>query len=196
MSNLIAKEYKCFEEELTIEDKISYELILGFRKIKGINIHPGSAKDKMINSILLAKEFDDLLPENEIPSKTCMYEGFHHLCDFNGDVEKTTLHYIIRNHDYSILKRQMNDFNKAANKINKKYSGDFVEVILKENYKNMKEIIEQNDEVLKNAWLTSWPQMSTQMLMPFSRKSSFRRRVVSVCSQAPWPTQITPRLLL
>lgn len=120
-------------------------------KIKGINIHPGSAKDKMINSILLAKEFDDLLPKNEIPSKTCMYEGFHHLCDFNGDVENTTLHYIIRNHDYDILKRQIKDFNEAANTINEKYNGHFVEVTIKENYKNMKEIILKHPKVLTRA---------------------------------------------
>ena len=117
-------------------------------EITGISIHPGSAKDKMVNSILLAKEFDDLLPSEEIPSKTSMYEGFHHLCDFNGDVEKTCLQYIIRNHDYDILKRQMNDFIKAKEVINKKYNGEFVNVTLKENYKNMKEVILTNKEVL------------------------------------------------
>ena len=117
-------------------------------EINGINIHPGSAKDKMINSILLAKEFDDLLPKNEIPSKTSMYEGFHHLNDFNGDVEKTTMHYIIRNHDYNILKRQMNDFINAKDIINKKYNNEFVSVTLKENYKNMKEVILNNPKVL------------------------------------------------
>ena len=116
--------------------------------INGINIHPGSAKDKMINSILLAKEFDDLLPKDEIPSKTEGYEGFHHLCDFNGDVENTKLFYIIRNHDYETLKRQMNDFIIAKNEINQKYKGEFVTVTLKEAYKNMKEIIDKHPEVL------------------------------------------------
>ena len=116
--------------------------------ISGINIHPGSAKDKMINAILLAKEFDDLLPSDEIPSKTEMYEGFHHLCDISGDVENTKLFYIIRNHDYETLKRQMNDFNIAAKTINEKYNGEFVNVTLKENYKNMKEIILANPHVL------------------------------------------------
>lgn len=116
--------------------------------INGINIHPGSAKDKMINSILLAKEFDDLLPKDEIPSKTEEYEGFHHLCDFNGDVENTKLFYIIRNHDYETLKRQMNDFIVAQNEINKKYNGEFVTVTLKEGYKNMKEVIVEHPEVL------------------------------------------------
>ena len=116
--------------------------------INGINIHPGSAKDKMINSILLAKEFDDLLPKDEIPSKTEGYEGFHHLCDFNGDVENTKLFYIIRNHDYETLKRQMNDFIIAQNEINQKYNGEFVTVTLKEGYKNMKEVIVEHPEVL------------------------------------------------
>ena len=116
--------------------------------ISGINIHPGSAKNKMVNAILLAKEFDDLLPSDEIPSKTEMYEGFHHLCDISGDVENTKLFYIIRNHDYETLKRQMNDFNIAAKTINEKYNGEFVNVTLKENYKNMKEVILANPHVL------------------------------------------------
>lgn len=116
--------------------------------IKGINIHPGSAKDKMVNSILLANEFDSLLPQNEIPSKTCMYEGFHHLCDIHGDVENTTLVYIVRNHDYETLLRQLNDFNNAKQIINNKY-GDFVDVTIKHSYKNMKEIILNNPHVLK-----------------------------------------------
>ena len=116
--------------------------------ISGINIHPGSAKNKMVNAILLAKEFDDLLPSDEIPSKTEMYEGFHHLCDISGDVENTKLSYILRNHDYETLKRQMNDFNIAAKTINEKYNGEFVNVTLKENYKNMKEIILANPHVL------------------------------------------------
>lgn len=116
--------------------------------ISGINIHPGSAKNKMVNAILLAKEFDDLLPSDEIPSKTEMYEGFHHLCDISGDVENTKLFYIIRNHNYETLKRQMNDFNTAAKTINEKYNGEFVNVTLKENYKNMKEVILANPHVL------------------------------------------------
>ncbi len=117
--------------------------------ICGVNIHPGSAKNKMINSILLAKEFDDLLPKDELPSKTELYEGFHHLNDFHGNVEETTLQYIIRNHDASILKRQMDDFLKAKDMLNEKYHGDYVEVTLKESYKNMKEIILAHPEVLK-----------------------------------------------
>ena len=119
--------------------------------VKGINIHPGSAKDKMVNAILLAKEFDDLLPSNEIPSLTEGYEGFHHLNDFAGDVENVNMFYIIRNHDGNILNRQIEDFNVAASKINKKYNGNFVTVNIKKGYKNMKEIILNNPKVLKRA---------------------------------------------
>ncbi len=117
-------------------------------QINGINIHPGSAKNKMINSILLAKEFDDLLPKNEIPSKTEMYEGFHHLNAIQGNVETTNLQYILRNHDYFLLQRQMDDFIHAKEIINEKYHDHFVEVTFKENYKNMKEVILANPEVL------------------------------------------------
>lgn len=116
--------------------------------IKGVSIHPGSAKDKMVNSILLAKEFDDLLPNNELPVNTKGYEGFHHLCDFNGDCENTSLNYIIRNHNFDIIQRQIQDFYNARDIINKKYNNDFVSVDIKESYRNMKEIIEKHPEVL------------------------------------------------
>lgn len=116
--------------------------------VNGFNIHPGEAKNKMINSILLAKEFDSLLPNNELPSLTSNYEGFHHLCDFNGCVEKTAMHYIIRNHDEKILERQIKDFYDAKDIINNKYHGNYVEVIIKESYKNMKNVILKHPDVL------------------------------------------------
>ena len=122
-----------------------------FVNVKGINIHPGSAKDKMVNAILLAKEFDDALPSEEIPSKTQGYEGFHHLNDFAGDVENVNMFYIIRNHDADILERQIQDFENAKNLINNKYNGDFVSVNIKKGYKNMKEVILANPKVLKRA---------------------------------------------
>ena len=122
-----------------------------FVNVKGINIHPGSAKDKMVNAILLAKEFDDALPSDEIPSKTQGYEGFHHLNDFAGDVENVNMFYIIRNHDANILDRQIQDFENAKNLINNKYNGEFVSVNIKKGYKNMKEVILANPKVLKRA---------------------------------------------
>ena len=119
--------------------------------VKGINIHPGSAKNKMVNAILLAKEFDDLLPKDELPSTTEGYEGFHHLNDINGDVENVNMFYIIRNHDENILNRQIQDFKDAEKAINEKYNGNFVTANIKKCYKNMKEIILANPKVLKRA---------------------------------------------
>lgn len=119
--------------------------------VKGINIHPGSAKNKMVNAILLAKEFDDLLPKDELPSTTEGYEGFHHLNDINGDVENVNMFYIIRNHDENILNRQIQDFKDAEKAINEKYNGNFVTANIKKGYKNMKEIILANPKVLKRA---------------------------------------------
>ena len=97
---------------------------------------------------MLAKEFDDLLPHNELPVNTKGYEGFHHLCNFNGDCENTMLNYIIRNHNFDIIQRQIQDFYNARDIINKKYNNDFVSVDIKESYRNMKEIIEKHPEVL------------------------------------------------
>lgn len=119
--------------------------------VKGINIHPGSAKNKMVNAILLAKEFDDLLSKDELPSTTEGYEGFHHLNDINGDVENVNMFYIIRNHDENILNRQIQDFKDAEKAINEKYNGNFVTANIKKGYKNMKEIILANPKVLKRA---------------------------------------------
>lgn len=119
--------------------------------VKGINIHPGSAKNKMINAILLAKEFDDLLPKDELPSTTEGYEGFHHLNDISGDVENVNMFYIIRNHDENILNRQIQDFKDAERAINEKYNGNFVNANIKLGYKNMKEVILANPKVLKRA---------------------------------------------
>lgn len=119
--------------------------------VNGINIHPGSAKGKMINSILVASEFNSLLPEDEIPAKTEGYQGFNHLNEIQGTVEKTTMHYILRNHDDKILKRQINDFNLAATTINNKYKHEIVDVDIKMSYRNMKEVIVANPQVLNIA---------------------------------------------
>ena len=77
--------------------------------IYGNSIHPGSAKGKMKNSILIAQEFNALLPQDAIPSKTEGYEGFHHLCDIQGNCEKTILNYILRDHDLNLLTKQKHD---------------------------------------------------------------------------------------
>ncbi len=117
-------------------------------KIHGVNIHPGSAKDKMINSILVAEEFNDLLPNDMIPSKTEGYQGFNHLCNINGNCEYTEMEYIIRNHSRAIFEKQKKDFEIARNILNHKYGYNIVEISIKDSYENMRTFIEKDPRSL------------------------------------------------
>ncbi|MDP3353003.1 MAG: peptidase T [Flavobacteriaceae bacterium] len=110
--------------------------------IKGKNIHPGYAKDKMVNSMLIANEFIAGLPTNEIPQKTTGYEGFYHLNSMQGDVEKTQLQYIIRDHDMELFEKRKQLFMETAQNINKKYAQDVIEIEVKDQYFNMKKMVE------------------------------------------------------
>ena len=107
--------------------------------IEGKSVHPGYAKGKMINSILIANEFISALPTNEIPQETTGYEGFFHLHDMNGNVEKTTLQYIIRDHDMEMFKNRKKQFQTVADDLNKKLGKKIVSVQIKDQYYNMKE---------------------------------------------------------
>ncbi|NLY84855.1 MAG: peptidase T [Tissierellia bacterium] len=109
--------------------------------IQGRNVHPGTAKNKMINSILVAGELNDLLPVNERPEYTENYEGFYHIVSFNGTVEKTDMVYIIRDHSIEKFKSKKETLKRAVDFINYKY-GDIVSLELKDTYYNMKEKIE------------------------------------------------------
>jgi len=108
----------------------------------GTSVHPGYAKGKMINSILLANEFISSLPKNEIPQETEGFEGFFHLHDIKGDIEKTELQYIIRDHDKESFKNRKILFQKAVDDLNKKLGSNIVEVEIKNQYFNMREQIE------------------------------------------------------
>ena len=110
--------------------------------IKGKNIHPGYATGKMINSMLIANEFITLLPQNETPDKTSGYEGFYHLNSINGDVEGTTLSYIIRDFDIENFKKRKQVMETAVSDMNKKYGEGTVTLNMKDQYYNMKEKIE------------------------------------------------------
>jgi tripeptide aminopeptidase len=109
--------------------------------LHGVNIHPGDAKNKMINSQLLAMEFDAMLPSHELPQCTEGYEGFHHLCQMKGDVELTTLHYILRDHDLTRFAQMKARFTAVADYLNEKYGAGTVALQLKDSYYNMKEKI-------------------------------------------------------
>jgi tripeptide aminopeptidase len=120
-------------------------------KVHGLSIHPGSAKGKMKNSLLIAMEFQSLLPTFDNPMYTADREGFNHLCDMQGDCEDTVMHYIIRNHDLAKLNKQVGDFKAAAAFLNYKYGKDTITLDIRETYRNMRERIEQCPEVLEKA---------------------------------------------
>lgn len=110
--------------------------------VKGKNVHPGYAKNKMVNSILIANEFISALPSDEIPQKTEGYEGFFHLYSSNGDVEKTQLQYIIRDHDLELFEKRKELFLAKAQEINKKYGNEVIEAEVKDQYFNMRKMVE------------------------------------------------------
>lgn len=120
-------------------------------EIIGKNVHPGSAKGKMINSILVAHEFVSMLPLDEVPEKTEGYEGFSFLLDIEGEVEKTSLSFIIRDFDKEGFKNRKERFNEIANELNKKYGEGTVTVTLKDQYMNMKEMIEPRMHIVETA---------------------------------------------
>ncbi len=108
----------------------------------GLNIHPGSAKNKMVNSQLIAMEFQSLLPEVQRPEHTEHYEGFIHLTDMEGEVEQSTLRYIIRDHDMEKFLQKKRVMEAAAAFINAKYGEGTAELTIRDSYFNMREKIE------------------------------------------------------
>ncbi len=110
--------------------------------VHGRNVHPGSAKGKMKNSILIAQEFQSLLPVFENPMYTEKYEGFYHLDGITGCVEETKLDYIIRDHDRSKFEEKKARFLKVAEFLNDKYGEGTIVVDMKDSYYNMREVIE------------------------------------------------------
>ena len=110
--------------------------------INGTIVHPGYAKGKLVNSMLIASDFMASLPENEVPESTEGYEGFYHLHTMKGEVEKTELEYIIRDHDLKLFEERKVIFQKVADDLNKKLGTDIIEVEIKDQYFNMREKIE------------------------------------------------------
>lgn len=119
--------------------------------INGVNIHPGSAKNKMKNAILIGMEFHSMLPVFENPSYTEGYEGFNHLNNINGNVESASLHYIIRDHDMSKFTLKKERFEKIANYLNEKYGDNTITLDIKDTYYNMKEKILPHMHLIENA---------------------------------------------
>ena len=109
---------------------------------KGRNVHPGYAKGKMVNSMLVANEFVGMLPKEETPEHTEGYEGFYHLVGFQGDVEQTTVSYIIRDHDRARFEKRKEDMQRWAAAVNERYGEGTATLDLRDQYYNMREKIE------------------------------------------------------
>jgi tripeptide aminopeptidase len=116
--------------------------------INGTNIHPGSAKDKMVNSMKIAMELHSQLPALEAPEHTEGYEGFYHLISFNGDVEQTKMYYIIRDHDKEIFEARKNRMKNIVDLLNERYGKDTILLELKDQYYNMGEKIKPVMEIV------------------------------------------------
>ena len=112
--------------------------------VNGISVHPGSAKDKMVNAIKVAMEFDSYLDPMMVPEHTEGYEGFNHIVHISGEVEKASSAYIIRNHNYDLLCKQKKDFEDIAQKMNDKYGYNAVDLHIQDGYRNMREKFEGN----------------------------------------------------
>lgn len=120
--------------------------------VNGYSVHPGSAKNKMLNAVLLAQEFQSLLPVHENPASTEGYEGFFHPDSIKGSVEKVTVDYIIRDHSREKFEQKKALFLKCADFLNEKYGREIFMVQMKDSYYNMKEkILPQNAHLIDNA---------------------------------------------
>ncbi len=120
-------------------------------KIKGINVHPGTAKDKMVNSMLIASKLINSLPSKEIPEHTEKYEGFYHLLKIDGEVENTYLKYIIRDFSEENFAKRKTYLKDIVGKLNQEYGAGTVELKLKDQYYNMREKIETKMEIIELA---------------------------------------------
>ena len=120
-------------------------------EIFGTNVHPGSAKDVMVNASLVAMEINSLLPENEIPAKTEGYEGFFHLTDMEGNVEKATLSYIVRDHNAISFDCRIDARKHIEKQMKEKYGEGAVKLTVKEQYRNMYEQIAPHKHLIDNA---------------------------------------------
>ena len=117
----------------------------------GFNVHPGTAKDTMINASLVAMEFNSMLPSGDTPRDTEDHEGFFHLTDMSGDVEKAELQYIIRDHDAGAFAARKSMLTHIVKLLNAKYGEGTVTLTVREQYRNMLEVMEQHFDVVELA---------------------------------------------
>ena len=117
----------------------------------GRSVHPGSAKNKLVNAALLAMEFDSLLPPQERPEHTEGYEGFYHLCGVKGETELAESYYILRDHDRARFEARKETVARIAAYMNEKYGAGAVECNVQDSYYNMREVIEPRMDIIRRA---------------------------------------------
>ncbi len=119
--------------------------------INGINIHPGAAKNKMKNAILIANKFLSMLPAEQTPATTEGYEGFFHVCDIEGNESSASINLIIRDHDKEKFENKKQFLQNTVNYLNSIYGDNTVEIVMKDSYYNMKEQILPHMHIIENA---------------------------------------------
>ena len=120
-------------------------------RIQGCNVHPGTAKGKMKNAILIGMELNSLLPVEQKPEYTCGYEGFYHLISFSGEVESATFSYIIRDHDMDLYEKKKAYMQQCVDFINAKYGAGTATVEIKHQYYNMRKQVEPHYHIVEKA---------------------------------------------
>ncbi|HHT54049.1 MAG TPA: peptidase T [Clostridiales bacterium] len=124
-------------------------------EVRGVSIHPGDAKDKMVNAQLVAMEINSMLPPGETPRDTEGYEGFFHLCRTEGSVGQAKLTYIVRDHDAELFDRRIEILRDIESAINSKYGDGTARLKIKEQYRNMREVIMPHYHLIENAMAAS-----------------------------------------
>ena len=154
-ADLFDLDYFCADFAYTLdgdyEGEVAYEnfnAASAVFSIKGVNVHPGEAKDIMVNAALVACEIQSLLPPTETPAHTENREGFFHLTDMQGDVASATLSYIVRDHDKINFETRLETLQSLEKEMNQKYGEGTVSLVIHNSYSNMLEIIEQNQYVV------------------------------------------------
>ena len=136
------------------ENEIEYENFNAAKavfKINGVSVHPGDAKNRMINAALLACEIASMLPSAETPAHTEKREGFYHLTDISGDVEHAEIAYIVRDHDQSLYESKIKTLRLIEKTINERYASETVVLTVTEQYKNMIEKIRPHMHIVETA---------------------------------------------
>lgn len=120
-------------------------------EIQGVNVHPGSAKDIMVNACLVAMEINSLLPPDQIPGKTEGYQGFFHLTDMKGNCEKAELKYIIRDHDAGKFQARQELMERIEKQMKEKYGEGSVKLSITQQYRNMAEVLRDKQDIVLRA---------------------------------------------